>query len=105
MSKRAGNFMSLDALIADIGPDATRLLSLMSSLDQASLLDIEVVRSQSMENPVYYVQYAYARISSIGTGPGRARHRAGARSRTWTSAFSSTTASSSCSGASRSFPT
>jgi arginyl-tRNA synthetase len=66
MSKRAGNFISLDSLIADIGPDATRLLSLMSSLDQAAAFDIEVVRSQSMENPVYYVQYAYARISSIG---------------------------------------
>jgi arginyl-tRNA synthetase len=66
MSKRAGNFIALDALIADIGPDATRLLSLMSSLDQAAAFDIDVVRSQSMENPVYYVQYAYARISSIG---------------------------------------
>ncbi len=66
MSKRAGNFISLDSLIADIGPDATRLLSLMSSLDQAAAFDIEVVRRQSMENPVYYVQYAYARISSIG---------------------------------------
>ena len=66
MSKRAGNFIALDALVADIGPDATRLLSLLSSLDQAAAFDIEVVRSQSMENPVYYVQYAYARISSIG---------------------------------------
>jgi arginyl-tRNA synthetase len=66
MSKRAGNFIALDALVADVGPDATRLLSLLSSLDQAAAFDIVVVRSQSMENPVYYVQYAYARISSIG---------------------------------------
>jgi arginyl-tRNA synthetase len=66
MSKRAGNFISLDVLVADIGPDATRLLSLLSSLDQAAAFDIKVVRSESMENPVYYVQYAYARISSIG---------------------------------------
>ncbi|HUI03746.1 MAG TPA: arginine--tRNA ligase [Acidimicrobiales bacterium] len=65
MSKRAGNFVSLDSLIDDIGPDATRLLSLMSSLDQATLLDLDLVRSQSMENPVYYVQYAHARIASI----------------------------------------
>jgi len=65
MSKRAGNFISLDSLIADIGPDATRLLSLMSSLDQATSIDLDVVRSQSMENPVYYVQYAHARIASI----------------------------------------
>jgi arginyl-tRNA synthetase len=65
MSKRAGNFVALDELVADIGPDATRLLSLMSSLDQSTELDLDLVRSQSMENPVYYVQYAHARIASI----------------------------------------
>lgn len=65
MSKRAGNFVSLDSLISDIGPDATRLLSLLSSMDQATTLDLEIVRRQSMENPVYYVQYAHARIASI----------------------------------------
>jgi len=65
MSKRAGNVVALDSLIDDIGADATRLLSLMSSLDQAAVLDLDLVRSQSMENPVYYVQYAHARIASI----------------------------------------
>ena len=65
MSKRAGNVVELDELIDDIGADATRLLSLMSSLDQAAVLDLDLVRSQSMENPVYYVQYAHARIASI----------------------------------------
>ncbi len=65
MSRRAGNFVALDELIDDIGADATRLLSLMSSLDQAAVLDLDVVRSQSMENPVFYVQYAHARIASI----------------------------------------
>ncbi|HWC37025.1 MAG TPA: arginine--tRNA ligase [Acidimicrobiales bacterium] len=65
MSKRAGNFVSMDELVADIGPDATRLLSLMNSIDQATTLDLELVRRQSMENPVYYVQYAHARIASI----------------------------------------
>jgi len=65
MSKRAGNFVPLDELIDDIGPDAMRLLSLLSSLDQPTLLDLDLVRRQSMENPVFYVQYAYARISSI----------------------------------------
>jgi arginyl-tRNA synthetase len=65
MSKRAGNVVALDELIVDIGPDAARLLSLMSSLDQPTVLDLDVVRSQSMENPVFYVQYAYARIASI----------------------------------------
>ncbi len=66
MSKRSGNFVALDELIADIGPDATRLLSLISGIDQATTLDLDLVRRQSMENPVYYVQYAHARIASIG---------------------------------------
>jgi arginyl-tRNA synthetase len=65
MSKRAGNFVSLDSLVEDIGPDAVRLLSLVSSIEQATTLDLDLVRSQSMENPVYYVQYAHARIASI----------------------------------------
>jgi arginyl-tRNA synthetase len=58
--------VSLDSLIADIGPDATRLLSLMTSLDQSTSLDLPAVREQSMENPVFYVQYANARIAAIG---------------------------------------
>lgn len=65
MSKRAGNFVALDVLIDDLGPDATRLLSLMTSIDQPTSLDLDLVRRQSMENPVFYVQYAYARIASI----------------------------------------
>ena len=65
MSRRTGNFVSSDELVDDIGADATRLLSLMSSLDQATVLDLDLVRSQTMENPVYYVQYAHARIASI----------------------------------------
>ncbi|HUY06074.1 MAG TPA: arginine--tRNA ligase [Acidimicrobiales bacterium] len=66
MSKRSGNYVRLDELIDEIGPDATRLMSLMSSIDQASTLDLDAVTARSMENPVFYVQYAYARISSIG---------------------------------------
>lgn len=66
MGKRAGNAISLDSLVADIGPDATRLLSLMSSLDQATTFDLATAREQSMENPVFYVQYANARIAAIG---------------------------------------
>lgn len=65
MSKRAGNFVSLDSLINDLGPDATRLLSLISSIDQATTLDLDKAREESAENPVYYVQYAYARIAAI----------------------------------------
>ncbi|HEV3132273.1 MAG TPA: arginine--tRNA ligase [Acidimicrobiales bacterium] len=66
MGKRAGNAISLDSLVADIGPDATRILSLMTSLDQASTFDLATVREQSVENPVFYVQMASARIGGIG---------------------------------------
>jgi arginyl-tRNA synthetase len=66
MSKRAGQFVALSELVGDIGPDAMRLLSLMSSVDQASTIDLDLVRRETMENPVYYVQYAHARIASIG---------------------------------------
>jgi arginyl-tRNA synthetase len=66
MGKRAGNAISLDSLVADIGPDATRILSLMSSLDQATTFDLASVREQSVENPVFYVQMASARIGGVG---------------------------------------
>ncbi len=65
MGKRAGNAIALDSLVADIGPDATRILSLMSSLDQASTFDLASVREQSVENPVFYVQMASARIGGM----------------------------------------
>ncbi len=66
MGKRAGNAISLASLVADIGPDATRILSLMSSLDQATTFDLASVREQSVDNPVYYVQMASARIGGVG---------------------------------------
>lgn len=65
MSKRAGNYIKLDSLIEELGPDATRLLSLLNSIDQATTIDLELMKSRSMENPVFYVQYAHARIASI----------------------------------------
>jgi len=65
MSKRAGTYVQLDELIDTIGPDATRLLALLSSINQATTIDLDAVRRQSMENPVYYIQYAHARIVSI----------------------------------------
>ncbi|HTN79806.1 MAG TPA: arginine--tRNA ligase [Acidimicrobiales bacterium] len=65
MSKRLGNAIDLSELIDDIGPDATRLLTLLSSVDSAPTIDLDVIREQSRENPVYYVQYAHARIASI----------------------------------------
>jgi arginyl-tRNA synthetase len=66
MSKRAGNALDLDDLVDDIGPDAMRLLSLVNSIDQATLVDLDKVRAESKESPVFYVQMAYARIAGIG---------------------------------------
>ncbi len=65
MSKRRGDFISLDDLIAEIGVDATRFFMLQRSHDSTVDLDLELAREQSAENPVYYVQYAHARIASV----------------------------------------
>lgn len=64
-SKRKGNAVSLEELVDELGSPATRLLSLSSSIDRASSVDLEQVKAQSMENPVYYIQYAHARMASI----------------------------------------
>jgi arginyl-tRNA synthetase len=65
MSKRSGDFVSLDELLDDIGVDAARWFMLWRSHETTVDLDLELARSQSSENPVYYVQYAHARIASI----------------------------------------
>jgi arginyl-tRNA synthetase len=65
MSKRSGDFITLDELLDDIGVDATRWFMLWRSHETTVDLDLELARSQSSENPVYYVQYAHARIASI----------------------------------------
>jgi arginyl-tRNA synthetase len=65
MSKRAGEFVTLDELVAEIGVDAARWYLLARSHDTTVDLDLDLAREQSSENPVYYVQYAHARISSI----------------------------------------
>ena len=65
MSKRTGDFVTLDELMDDIGVDATRWFMLWRSHETTVDLDLELARSQSSENPVYYVQYAHARIASI----------------------------------------
>ena len=65
MSKRAGEFVTLDDLIDDIGVDAARWFLLARSHDTSIDLDLDLARSQSSENPVYYVQYAHARIASV----------------------------------------
>ena len=65
MSKRKGDFVTLDELMDDIGVDAARFFLLQRSHDTVIDLDLELARSQSQENPVYYVQYAHARIAGI----------------------------------------
>jgi arginyl-tRNA synthetase len=65
MSKRRGEFVTLDELIDDIGADAARFFMLQRSHDTPVDLDLELARKTSAENPVYYVQYAHARIASI----------------------------------------
>ena len=64
-SKRAGVQIPLDELIDEVGVDAARYTFLTRSIDQRLDFDIDLVKEQAPENPVYYVQYAHARISSI----------------------------------------
>jgi arginyl-tRNA synthetase len=65
MSKRSGDFVSLDDLIDDIGTDAARWFMLSRSHETTVDIDLALARKQASENPVYYVQYAHARIASI----------------------------------------
>jgi len=73
MSKRRGDFITLDELIAEIGVDATRFFMLSRSHDSTVDLDLDLAREESAENPVYYVQYAHARITSVLRKAGEAR--------------------------------
>ncbi len=65
MSKRRGDFVTLDELLDEIGVDATRFFMLQRSHDRTIDLDVGLARKQSRENPVYYIQYAHARIASM----------------------------------------
>jgi arginyl-tRNA synthetase len=65
MSRRAGNIVSLADILDEVDPDVARLTFLLQSIDTAQTFDLDVVTKQSMENPVYYVQYAHARAASI----------------------------------------
>jgi arginyl-tRNA synthetase len=73
MSKRRGEFVTLDELLDQIGVDATRFFMLQRSHDRTLDLDLDLARKQSRENPVYYVQYAHARIASMLRRLGRER--------------------------------
>ena len=65
MSKRAGNFITLDELLSEIGVDSARWFFASRSVNTGIDFDIELAKKQSNENPVYYVQYAHARVASI----------------------------------------
>jgi arginyl-tRNA synthetase len=65
MSKRRGNFITMAELLEEVGNDVARWFFLMRSPDSHLDFDMDLAKSQSNENPVFYVQYAYARICSI----------------------------------------
>ena len=65
MSKRTGETVTLNELMEEVGTDAARYFFLMRSLDSQLDFDLDLAKKQSNENPVYYIQYAHARICSI----------------------------------------
>jgi len=65
MSKRAGTVVNLDWLVSEVGLDATRFFFLMKAVETHMDFNLDLAKEQSKKNPVYYVQYAYARLSSI----------------------------------------
>ena len=65
VSKRSGDIITLKEVIDEVGPDACRFMFLSRSADSQMDFDIELAKRQSADNPVYYVQYAHARIASI----------------------------------------
>jgi arginyl-tRNA synthetase len=65
VSKRSGDIITLQEVIEEVGPDACRFMFLSRSADSQMDFDMELAKRQSAENPVYYVQYAHARIASI----------------------------------------
>jgi arginyl-tRNA synthetase len=70
MSTRAGEFVTLADVCAEVGVDASRFIFLSRKSDSHLDFDLEVVKRQSMDNPVYYVQYAHARICSLAAKAG-----------------------------------
>jgi arginyl-tRNA synthetase len=73
MSKRAGRFVELDELIEKVGSDAVRYFYLLRSPDTTIEFDLELALTQSSENPVYYAQYAHARLANV-EATARERH-------------------------------
>jgi arginyl-tRNA synthetase len=65
ISKRAGDYVTVRDLIDEVGRDAVRFFFLLRKADSQLVFDVDLARSQSEENPVYYVQYAHARVCSV----------------------------------------
>jgi len=65
ISKRAGSYVTVRDLIDEVGRDAVRYFFLMRKGDSQLVFDVDLARSQSEENPVYYIQMAHARLSGI----------------------------------------
>src|SRR5207344_303792 len=65
LSKRAGSYVTLRDLIDEVGRDATRYFLIARKSDSQMVFDIDLARSQSNDNPVYYIQYAHARVCSV----------------------------------------
>jgi arginyl-tRNA synthetase len=81
ISKRAGSYVTLRDLIDEAGRDAVRFFLVSRKADSEFVFDIDLARSQSEENPVYYVQYAHARVASVLRQSGLRRDEARARLR------------------------
>ena len=66
LGKRTGTMVLLSDLLAEVGSDVTRLVYLLQSIDSTQTIDIDLISAQSVDNPVYYLQYAHARVHSLG---------------------------------------
>lgn len=77
MSKRTGQFVTLEELIEEVGKDAARYFFVMRNPDSHLDFDMDLAKAQSSDNPVYYVQYAHARICSILSATGQELPKAG----------------------------
>jgi len=76
ISKRAGSYVTLRELIDEVGRDAVRFFLVSRKADTEFVFDVDLARSQSEENPVYYVQYAHARVCAVLRQAGIARDAA-----------------------------
>ena len=104
ISKRTGNIVTLADILDEVDPDVARMTFLLQGIDSPQTFDLDIVTSQSMENPVYYVQYAHARVVVDRAARGRSGRRRAGRSTRSTSRRSCTSARPSCCARSALYP-